>query len=106
MDDVVMLAASFALALGFVGRGVWTVFTGGPLVIKSTGRCWRTPGRAGAFWLLIGSGLLVSGFLRIAGRAGYIGADAGFWLSLLPYACCGLALIGFWPHRPAHARPR
>ncbi|MEV6631624.1 hypothetical protein AB0M54_12820 [Actinoplanes sp. NPDC051470] len=96
--DVVLMAVSLALGLGFVGRGLWVLARGGPLVIRSTGRFWPTPGRAAAFWLLIGSGPLVGGLLRAGGQAGLIGLGVAFWLGWLPLALCAIGVIGFRPH--------
>jgi hypothetical protein len=97
--DVVAVVLCAVGGLAFVGRGLHVLLRGGPLVVKSTGRVWRTAGRAGSFWLLLGSALLVGGLLRVGARAGFIGADAGFWISLVPAGLACLAVIGFWPRK-------
>ena len=94
---VVVLCAVGSIA--FVGRGLWTLFRGGPLAAKSSGLAWASAGKAAVFWLLIGAALLAAGLLRVGARTQVIGPDAGFWLSFTPLILAGLALTLGRPRR-------
>src|SRR5262245_6548414 len=98
--NVVTMVAAFLLGVGLVGRGLWVKARGGPVVIRRSGRTWRTPGRAAAFWALIGCGLLSTGFLWLGGLVGIFGGqrplvadDVAFWFGLAPPAFCAVALL-------------
>lgn len=95
-----MVVLGLCGGLASVGWGLRTWRRGGPLRLK-TGRAWSTAGQAAVFWLLIGAGLLVAGFLPIGAWSGAVGSDVGFFVGFVPLALACLAVTAFRPRRVA-----
>jgi hypothetical protein len=87
------------VGLALIGWGVRVLVRGNAPTVKATRRVWRSVFDAAVFWFLLGLACLILPFVWLAATAGWIGADAGFWILCTPVPLAVLAVTWFRPRR-------
>lgn len=101
---VVQAVIGALVGLALIGWGVRVLVRGQASTVKATGRGWRSVSEAAVFWILLGSAVLVGPTIWVAGTAGWLGADASFWLIFVPWPLAALAVTWFRPRKTPDLR--